>query len=527
MLLAFGIFTYVRVTSFVNESFSGRNEASLLPPTPTNQPTRTPAADRSPQPALNRTPLPAIATATPRAAFPAAPTLTAAPTATAQAANLPAIVQKIKRGEPLTLMLMGYGGAGHDGAYLTDTIMLMTYDPTKNAVTMVNLPRDLYVFVPYGGPRVGYWGKINSAFSYVMEGSSSANLSSRYRFTAGDTKSKVDAAVNLTKDVVEQVTGTVIDYWATLSFDGFRSFIDAIGGVEVNVETAFHDYEYPANDDPSIDPSVMHVYFPAGRQIMTGEKAIQYARSRKSAQDGGDFSRSKRQMKLVAAVKERVVKPEIMLKAFGLMDALQGSIRTSLSLGEARALLDYYRGEGATGLGNLFFVSQVLSTDNFLSAGTSGDGAYILSPTAGQGRYAAIQEWLIKGRQYPELRAESMRVQIQNGSGQSYFLDKLNTELEESGFNLVEPVWARATTSTVILDYSNGKATNTLKALESLVPGVSVQTVKKPTGQLADVVLLLGRDYLQFGSGGSTNPDPTSRSVNIPAERTATPTVTP
>ena len=537
VLLAVGIFTYLRVTAFLDNSFSGRNEASLL----TVAPSPTPRPTALPQPVNRAIVSPAgqseinVPTATPIPYRPATGNtpLAPLPTVTPSYASLPAIVQKIKSGQPLTALILGYGGSGHDGAFLTDTILELTYDPAKNAVTMVNIPRDLYVFVPYGGAKVGYWGKINSAFSYVMEAQTSANLSSRYRFSADNQNSRIDAAVNLTKDIVEQVTGTPVDYWATLSFDGFRKFIDAIGGVDVNVETTFDDYEYPANDDPQIDASVMHIHFEAGLQHLNGERAIEYARSRKSAQDGNDFSRSKRQMRLITAVKEEVAQPSIMLKAFGVMDALQGNIRTSLTVNEAKGLLDYFRGDGAASTKNLLFVSQILSTDNFLAAGTSQDGGYILSPLAGQSNYTSIQKWLEQGRLFPELRAEGLKIQVQNGSGQQKLLTQFNTDLEQNGLDLLDPIWANNSEKSIIYDYSSGKSSNTIKAITDLLPGAAIKSGKKPYSQSADVVVILGRDYAQPAGNNQTGPTgsrleagsyTTSQAANLPSyHSTATP----
>ncbi len=539
-LLSFGLYTYIRVSSFVDNSFGGRNEGSLLTVSPPAKAQTTLAARPTTQALPTVSAPPFAPTATPRPARPDPAAIATAPVAlptpSQTEANLPAIIQKIKRGEAFTALVMGYGGEHHDGGYLTDTILQVTFDPVKNAVTMVNLPRDLFVFIPYGGAKVGFWGKINSAFSYVMSQSSSTNLSSRYRFQADDPKSKTDAAANLLKDVVEGITNTPIDYWAVFSFDGFRKFVDAIGGVDVNVETTFDDYEYPANDDPSIDASYMHIHFNAGPQHMNGEKAIQYARSRKSVQDGNDFGRSKRQMRLIGSVKEQIARPDVMFKAFGMMDALQGNLRTSLSLDEARALMDYYRGgEGAASIKNLLFVPQVLSTNNFLSDGSSNDGAYILFPQAGQSNYKAIQEWLARGREFPQLRVEGLKVQVQNGSDQQTLLNRLTKELDQNGLDLLSPVWANSTASTTIFDYSNGKALNTLKTLTNSLPNATVQTLKKPTTSGPDVVVLLGSDYgspanagsREGGKSGATENFPSPYALNLPASTTPNPVYRP
>jgi len=531
VLIGFGIFTYIRVSSFLDNSFNGRNEESLLtqaPPTATSAPTVPPtkssaqltaAAAPTATPAPNTTPTPV-------------PTVTPVPPTATPAPNYPEIVKKIQRGEQISILVTGYGGGQHDGAYLTDTILELTYDPAKNAVTMVNIPRDLYVFVPYGGPKAGFYGKINSAFAYVMGRQSSDGLSSRYQFQSGNISSQTDAAVNLLKDIVEQVTGTKVDYWVTFSFDGFRKFIDAIGGVDVNVETTFDDYDYPANDDPQIDASVMHIHFDAGMQHMTGEKAIEYARSRHSVQDGSDFGRSKRQMNVIKAVKEKAASPAILFKFFDLMDALQGNMRTSLSVDEAQGLLTYFTGEGKSLINNVLLVPQILSTSNFLVGSSSYATGDILYPYAGQFDYSDIQAWLKQGRDFPQLRAEGLKVQVQNGTGLTAPMTQVNKQLDQNGLDLLSPIWAVSTQTSTVIDYSGGKGINTLKTITDLLPGVVVQVKPKPQGQTADIVVLLGKDYSQIPVAGSnstgSNPNngvqASPQALDLPANLTITAT---
>ena len=538
VLIGFGIFTYIRVSSFLDNSFNGRNEESLLTQAPATTRKATAATPTVSSDRLTAAAAPPVPTATPgQSAITTAPTAipTAAPIAptATPAPNYPEIVNKIKRGEQLSMLVTGYGGGQHDGAYLTDTILELTYDPAKNAVTMVNIPRDMYVFVPYGGVKVGYWGKINSAFAYVMQQQTSDGLSARYRFQPGNLNSQTDAAVNLLKDIVEQITGTKVDYWATFSFDGFRKFIDAIGGVDVNVETTFDDYEYPANDDPNIDASVMHIHFDAGMQHLTGEKAIEYARSRHSLQAGSDVGRSKRQMNVIKAVKEKATKPDVMLKVFSLMDALQGNMRTSLSVDEARGLLTYFTGEGASTIANVLLVPEILNTSNFLAESNSYSSGYILYPYAGQSNYTPIQDWLKQGRAYPQLRVEGLRVQVQNGTGLTAPMTNVNTQLGDNGLDMVDPIWASSTLTSTIIDYSGGKGVNTIKAITDLMPGIAVQAKPKPQGQLADIVVLLGKDYNEIPVAGSDakNIKPNSgipvspQALNLPANMTLT--VTP
>lgn len=492
-----GVFVFIRTTSFITATTGGRNETSLLPTSTVRKATATPVATSATiAPTLAPTQA-AVATVTP------APTATPQPTATATPVpNLAPIIQAIKAGQTFNLLVMGYGGVGHDGAYLTDTMLLIHYDPTQHTVVMTNIPRDLYVFVPYGGPQTGYYGKINSAFSYVMNASSpsAAGLSDRYSFT--DDTSKVDAAANLAKDVVEQVTGQRVDYWTTFTFDGFRKLIDAIGGVDVTVDKTFDDYEYPANDNSNVDASVMHIHFDAGPQHLNGERAIEFARSRKSLQDGSDFARSKRQMKIVQAVEKKMSDPSMFLKVFDIMNALQGTVRTSFTFDELHALFDYYRStDGKAATSNLKFVSQILDDQNLLYDSTTSTGDFILLPQAGNYNYQDIHDWVQGGYTSPDVRSENANLEILNGTGTSKYTSNLSSTLEGAGFWGFNTRWSPTVTQTVITDYTKGQDKNSLTALLNLFPG---SVLKQGTGTSSsglDIVVTIGQDYVDSISG--------------------------
>ncbi|MEI7555558.1 LCP family protein [Candidatus Chlorohelix sp.] len=482
VLLGIGIYGFTRFNSFKDDTFGGRDEASLL---------NTTSTPSSFQPS----------TAIPLTTSSVQTTVAIVPTATPEPAD--PIVQKIRRGEKISLMLLGYGGGGHDGGYLTDTILQVIFDPAKKAVTMVSIPRDLWVFVPYGGAKVGYWGKINSAFSYVMETNDTKSLSNRYRYNPENLNSRVDAASILTKDIIESITGVPVDYWAVVSFDGFRQFINAIGGVYLNVEKTFDDYEYPRNDDPNIDPGYMHIHFDAGWQTLNGERAIEYSRSRHSLQDGNDFGRSKRQMNVIQAVKDKVTKPDILLKALPIMDALQGKIRTSLSFDRVTALASYFRSsEGSSQTSNVFFVPMVLSNTNYLTDSNSDPSIYYLEPIEGEGNYKAIQAWVRTALLYPEIKRENLTLQVQNATGLSKPGVTATTLLKGQGLTVLEPQWATSQLFTEIVDYTNGKGVASLKALRNIFPTVPITQREPPvkgyTGP--DVVIVLGKDYSKDNS---------------------------
>jgi LCP family protein required for cell wall assembly len=499
VVLGVGIFTALRVTSFAGSTFGGRDEGSLLEPTATLPPTTTPRIAPTVPLNLNEPTPVAIPTVTPQ------PTTTPLPSTP--------IIRKIINGERFSVLILGYGGEGHEGPYLTDTILQVVYDPSKKTVTNISIPRDLYTFISYGENKgVGVYQKVNYAFAHVMGLPQPNNsLNKRYRFDPNDVNSKIDASAILAKDTVEQITGIPVDYWMAVNFNGFRQLIDALGGITVNVEKAFDDYEYPANDNPAIDASVIHLRFEAGTQKMNGERAIQYSRSRKSAQDGGDIARSKRQMKVIQAVKEEALKTENLLKAYSIMDALQGNIRTSLPFGDSLMLANFFNSsEGRKYVDNLYFVNSPLD-DAFLYS-SNNEAGFVFIPRAGVNQYKPIREWLKQGLQAPQLRAENLKVQIQNATGQNKYANDVTQLLSKQGFSVAPFVWANPTTTTQIIDYSEGKADYTLKQLQSNFPDAVVKTAQPPyKGYVGpQLVVVLGKDFIRQEEARNrfTNPQP-------------------
>ncbi|HEY8602391.1 MAG TPA: LCP family protein [Thermomicrobiales bacterium] len=251
------------------------------------------------------------------------------------------------------VLIMGYGGQGHEGAYLTDSLLLLHSDLASGKTAQIAVPRDLWVQIPLDSGR---YAKINSAYAYG-------------RGEAGDPV----AGGRLATTKVGQVTGLPTSRWVTIDFRGFRALVDAVGGVDVDVERAF-TAQYPANDDPTIDPSWIEISFAAGRQHMDGEAAIRYARARYSEDpaEGSDFARGQRQARLVAALTAKLKRPTTWPRAFAVMDALQPALKTNLAPADLLVLFLRADTGGATRIR--------LDDPKVLVNATSADGQAILVP---------------------------------------------------------------------------------------------------------------------------------------------------
>jgi LCP family protein required for cell wall assembly len=254
------------------------------------------------------------------------------------------------------VLVLGYGGQGHEGAYLTDSLLLLHSDLGSGETAQIGIPRDLWVQIP---PDSGRYAKINGAYAYG-------------RGEAGDPV----AGGRMATHKVEQVTGLSTDQWVTIDFQGFRALVDALGGVDIEVERAFSS-DYPANDDPAIDPNWITVSFEAGKQHMDGETAIRYARARYAniPEEASDFARAQRQQRLVAAIGARLKQPVHWWRAFAVMGALQPALQTNLA--PADLLILFLRADtgGSTRIR--------IDDGNVLENTTSDDGQAILRPING------------------------------------------------------------------------------------------------------------------------------------------------
>ncbi len=439
----------------------------------------------------------------------AAPTVTPlAPTATPDVSNSK-VVQRIKGGERVTVMYMGYGGPGHEGEYLTDTILVLSYDPKSQTVAQFNIPRDLYLSVPGGPGGKTFKTKVNGIFSLIMKWDkpNQDDLDPKYHWS--NPKQQHEAGANLAANAIQNVLGIKIDYWITMNFDGFRSLIDKMGGVNVCVERSFVDNKYPRNDNDKVDAGVMTVKFDKGCQVMNGERAIQFARSRKSeGLEEGDFARSARQMKVIAAIKEDVLKKNLLTNALSYMDALQGNLRVSMEPDELFALANYFNSsEGKQSAVDLKFDPEIMTGNNFLKDLDKGaELGYVLIPQAGEDKFTDIHTWAKKAFTFALVRREQMNLQVLNATGVTGKANNLADFLSDQGFRQAEPEAAPVIDETVLYDYSEGKATTNINKLKEFLPGLKIIAAapdKKPYDTAPPLMLYLGKNYKGVATGSN------------------------
>ena len=196
-----------------------------------------------------------------------------------------------------TFMIMGVDERTDDVGR-SDTLMVVTIDPAKNEAALLSIPRDTRVAIP----RRGY-DKINAAYAYGGE--------------------------ELTQATVEDFLGIRIDHYIIINTHAFQKIVDAIGGIDIDVEKRMY-YEDPWDDDGGLIIDLR-----PGMQHMDGKTAVTYERYR---DEEGDIGRVRRQQKFMKACVDAVTTPAIIPRLPGIISGVLDSVRTDLSL---RQILEF------------------------------------------------------------------------------------------------------------------------------------------------------------------------------------------
>lgn len=219
--------------------------------------------------------------------------------------NLPSLIEEFttqKVEGTVNILIAWIGGKWHDGSDLTDSIILASLDGERKQVTLLSIPRDLYVSYP---DKMGAW-RINALY---------------------DLWKRKNVGIQYLASKVSEITGQTIDHYFVIDFSGFKKVIDLIGGIAIDVPEDLTDREYP-------DDNWWYEVFTVKKwpQIFDGETALKYARSRHST---SDFDRSERQQLIIKSIKEKASELWIISDAskFGeIYNALISNIDTDLSL---------------------------------------------------------------------------------------------------------------------------------------------------------------------------------------------------
>ena len=199
----------------------------------------------------------------------------------------------------------------------TDTLMIGSVDLERRRLALLSIPRDLFVEIPGYG-----YDRINAAYVY------------------GEQLGEPDGGIGLLRRTVAENFGVAVDHFGMIDFQCFRTAVDGVGGITIDVPKTLVDPRYPT---PNY--GFKTVRFESGLQWMDGERALEYARTRNP---DNDFGRIRRQQQVVTALRRELLR----LRSLPAMPSIVGgcrNLRTDLTplqyLGLAQALRQWGDGE--------------------------------------------------------------------------------------------------------------------------------------------------------------------------------------
>jgi LCP family protein required for cell wall assembly len=238
--------------------------------------------------------------------------------------------QKIKEQNGVTnFLLVGVDERAKGLTSLTDTLIIGSFRHADEKMSLISIPRDLWVKVPAFGQVAQHYTKINSVYS----------IGSEYEYPSG-------GGIGLLQQVILDHFGVPIDYFAKVNFEGFQKAVDAVEGVDIYVERSFADYEYPRMGYESAAWSERWevISFEQGWQHMNGETALKYARSRHAfGPEGSDFARAKRQQKVILALKDKILSNETIFNITRLRElyvTFSNEVETNIGLTDISAMYE-------------------------------------------------------------------------------------------------------------------------------------------------------------------------------------------
>ena len=366
-----------------------------------------------------------------------------------------------------------------EGALLTDTIMVASYNPNTQKATLLSIPRDTYTGT--NPAKATAYQKINSIYSRNE-----------------DPQDVLDA--------VNDITGLNLQYYVIVKTEGFIKLVDAIGGVTFDVPI---DMDY---DDPSQD---LHIHLKAGEQKLDGDKAEQLVRFRHN-NDGtsypeeygdNDLGRMRTQREFIMAVVKQTARVENIFKIGQILDVAQENVITNIDFNVAKDYVPY---------------AVEFNTDNLLTATLPGEssnknqaGTWVFIHDEDE-TAKLVQELFYDRDKLEEETTEGnttnnttnttsskntvstkskseIKVEVINGTGTSSNLQNAVNVLEDAGYNVTRTGTTNTTTKTIIMNKKNiGDAI--LEGIEQALETGTVQDSESSSSKV-DVTVILGRDY--------------------------------
>lgn len=378
----------------------------------------------------------------------------------------------------VNFLLLGKGGPEQlDGPDLTDTIIVASVDPCNKEAGLLSIPRDFAVRMDSGETT-----KINAVYA-LTKMSALANDKS-------DEEAEKEG-IEAIEESVENITGIPINFYTMIDFTAFEQAVDAVGGIEIDVQT-------PVYENMSLHNRPYRLDVDTGVQQFDGLRALAYSRSRYTS-ERGDFSRSERQREIIVALQQKVFSLGTFsnpIKISQLMDSFGGRVQTNLGVPDDASKL-YNIGQEIDG-SKITSVSLVDEPNVLVQSGSYGNLGSIQVPVEGIFKYDNIRKFVRTTFVDGFIKSENPGIVILNGTAAPSLAKTGAETLEGYGYRIIDVGDApdKNNTTTILVDLGKKDTKYTKRYLE-LRYGTTA-TKQLPEGitppEDADFVIILGQD---------------------------------
>ncbi|MBE0447865.1 MAG: LCP family protein [Actinobacteria bacterium] len=343
--------------------------------------------------------------------------------------------------EPVTFLLLGSDSRDTDDPGRADTIMVLRINPKKKIAHLISIPRDTRVKIPGMGKR-----KINAAYQN------------------GGTKLMIQT--------VKDFTGLDINHYAVVNFQGFKEVVDALGGIDIDVEKRLVDPRHNIDIRP-------------GYQHMDGEEALKYVRVRKV---DDDFHRIDRQQKFLKAVMQEVMSVTTIVRIPQLAQIASENITTDRKLSITKMIA----------YGHMFRSIRQENLYTVMIPGTPQTIDGISFVVADKAKVAWILDRVKSDMPLKltddERQNENIKVDIRNGSGKAGMAKKMAKKLGSMNFKIREIGNAQSFTYYETQVLASEEKSDVARKVRSQL-GFGRVIVEDHGSSQADVLVIVGRDY--------------------------------
>lgn len=349
-------------------------------------------------------------------------------------------------------------------AYRTDTLILVSIDTTKDTVTMLSIPRDLYVYIPGWTMQ-----RINTAFIH------------------GENNAYPGGGPGLLKDTILYNFGVAVDYWAMVDFQGFREIVDTLGGIDLPLACPFTEWHVIDPEGDLEDEENWHlITLDSGVVHMDGNLALWYARARARS---SDLDRNIRQQAVLRALFTRGLQLDVIPHLAELFEILKDSISTDITLSDILHLAPVAARLGSADIRS-FFINE-----DYIRGWRTPQGASVLVPK--QGSISAFMQSIFVSQGSSGDPNSDALIEIWNGSSHPYS-DVLAADwLNKSGFETQIAIPDhRQYTETHIIDFTSSQDPGMRQVLMTLLRLPEDRWVSDPSPDASiQYRLILGDDF--------------------------------